>query len=67
MHIHKPKAAHSLREFLSEIGVIVVGIAIALVGRRGFARNRMTVFGIDPEDRISRGIGGGFRVRWLLP
>jgi hypothetical protein len=30
MHIHKPKAAHSAREFLSEIGVIVVGILIAL-------------------------------------
>ncbi len=30
MHIHKPKAAHSLREFLSEISIIVVGIAIAL-------------------------------------
>ena len=30
MHIHKPKAAHSLREFLAEIGVIVVGVLIAL-------------------------------------
>lgn len=30
MHIHKPKAVHGLREFLSEIGVIVVGILIAL-------------------------------------
>lgn len=34
MHIHKPKAAHSLREFLSEIGVIVLGIAIALLGEQ---------------------------------
>jgi hypothetical protein len=34
MHIHKPKAVHSLREFLSEIGVIVVGIAIALGGEQ---------------------------------
>jgi len=30
MHIHKPKAAHGLREFLSEIGVIVVGVLIAI-------------------------------------
>ena len=30
MHIHKPKAAHSLREFMSEISVIVVGVLIAL-------------------------------------
>ena len=35
MHIHKPKAAHSIREFLSEISVIVVGIAIALAGEQG--------------------------------
>jgi hypothetical protein len=30
MHIHKPKAAHGVREFLSEIGIIVVGVLIAL-------------------------------------
>jgi hypothetical protein len=30
MEIHKPKAAHSVREFLIEIGTIVIGILIAL-------------------------------------
>lgn len=30
MDIHKPKAAHSVREFLVEIGTITVGILIAL-------------------------------------
>lgn len=30
MEIHKPKAAHSWREFLVEIGTIVCGILIAL-------------------------------------
>ena len=30
MEIHKPKAAHTLREFLTEIGTIVCGILIAL-------------------------------------
>jgi hypothetical protein len=30
MDIHKPKAAHSLREFLIEIGTIICGILIAL-------------------------------------
>ncbi|HEX5182117.1 MAG TPA: hypothetical protein VFW19_03085 [Allosphingosinicella sp.] len=30
MDIHKPKLAHSLREFLAEIGTITVGILIAL-------------------------------------
>ena len=30
MEIHKPKAAHSFREFLIEIGTIICGILIAL-------------------------------------
>lgn len=30
MEIHKPKAAHSWREFLTEIGTIICGIVIAL-------------------------------------
>ena len=30
MHIHKPRAPHSLPEFLSEISVIVVGVMIAI-------------------------------------
>ncbi|HSZ50727.1 MAG TPA: hypothetical protein VK801_04080 [Caulobacteraceae bacterium] len=30
MHIHRPKAAQSLRDFAAEIGVIVAGILIAL-------------------------------------
>jgi len=34
MHIHQPKPASSVREFLSEIAVIAVGIAIALSGEQ---------------------------------
>ena len=34
MDIHKPKAAHSLREFLIEIGTIVVGVLIALAAEQ---------------------------------
>jgi hypothetical protein len=30
MHIHKPKPLHGLRELLTEVGVIVIGIVIAL-------------------------------------
>jgi hypothetical protein len=30
MHIHRPKPLHGVREFLTEIGVIVVGILMAL-------------------------------------
>lgn len=34
MHIHTPKIPGSLREFLAEIGIIVVGILIALAGEQ---------------------------------
>lgn len=34
MHVHKPRVAHTLGEFLSEIGVIVIGIVIALGGEQ---------------------------------
>ena len=30
MEIHKPKSVHSWRELFSEIGIIVVGVLIAL-------------------------------------
>lgn len=40
MDIHKPKAAHSFREFLIEIGTIVIGILIALVHRSAHPKNR---------------------------
>jgi len=34
VEIHKPKPAHNLREFLSEVAVVVVGIVIALAGEQ---------------------------------
>jgi len=34
MHIHKPKPVRGLGEFLTELGVIVLGIAIALTGEQ---------------------------------
>jgi hypothetical protein len=34
LDIHKPKPVHSWREFLSEIGVIVIGVLIALSGEQ---------------------------------
>ena len=34
MDIHKPKPIHSFREFLSELGVVVLGIVIALSGEQ---------------------------------
>jgi hypothetical protein len=35
MHIHLPKAPHGLREALREVGVIVVGIVIAILLEQG--------------------------------
>ncbi|MBV9548833.1 MAG: hypothetical protein JO256_04075, partial [Alphaproteobacteria bacterium] len=34
MDIRKPKPTHSWRDFLTEIGVIVIGVAIALAGEQ---------------------------------
>lgn len=34
MEIHKPKPVHSWRELLSEVGVVVIGIVIALSGEQ---------------------------------
>ena len=34
LEIHKPKPVHSWREFVNEVGVIVIGIAIALSGEQ---------------------------------
>jgi hypothetical protein len=34
MEIHKPKPVHSWRELLTEIGVIVIGVCIALAGEQ---------------------------------
>jgi hypothetical protein len=34
MDIHKPKPVHSWRDFLTEIGIIVIGVTIALAGEQ---------------------------------
>jgi len=34
LEIHKPKPVHSWRDFLSEVGVVVIGIVIALSGEQ---------------------------------
>jgi len=38
MDIHKPKPFHNLREFASEVVIIVVGVAIALAGEQAIER-----------------------------
>ena len=34
MHIHLPKPIHGWREFVSEVGIIVVGILLALTAEQ---------------------------------
>ncbi|HEX4095736.1 MAG TPA: hypothetical protein VHX64_03360 [Caulobacteraceae bacterium] len=62
MHIHKPKAPHGLREFLAEIGVIVVGILIALTLEQGvdalhehsLARDARAAIDAEMQDNVDR-------------
>ena len=35
MDVHKPKPIHGWRDLVKEIGVIVIGVAIALAGEQG--------------------------------
>ena len=62
MHIHKPKAPHGFREFAAEIGVIVVGILIALsleqgvdaLHERGLAREAKAAIDAEVQDNVDR-------------
>src|SRR5712675_2390978 len=35
MDIHKPKLVHNWRDFLKEVGIIVLGVSIALAAEQG--------------------------------
>lgn len=52
MDVHKPKPIHSLREFISEIAVIVVGIAIALTGEQIIERIHEHQIAAEARDQI---------------
>jgi hypothetical protein len=62
MHIHKPKAPHGRREFVAEIGVIVVGILIALTLEQGvealrehsLAREAKAAIDAEMQDNVDR-------------
>ena len=62
MHIHKPKAVHSVREFLSEIGVIVVGIAIALGGEQVIEWLHWRAVVAETRQALNRELGFDFGV-----
>ena len=35
LHVHMPKPLHSCREFLGEVGIIVLGVLVALAAEQG--------------------------------
>lgn len=62
MEIHRPKAAHGWREFLVEIGTIVIGIVIALgleqsvaaIHERGLAREARQAIDAEMQEDVDR-------------
>jgi hypothetical protein len=57
MEIHKPKAVHSVREFLSELGVVVLGIVIALSGEQAIEHMRDSHRAAEARNGIRDEIG----------
>jgi hypothetical protein len=52
MDIHKPKAAHSLREFVIEIGTIICGILIALSLEQGLELAHERKISVEARDAV---------------
>ena len=75
MDIHKPKAAHSIREFLVEIGTIICGILIALgleqsieaLHRNTEVRETREVLNTEMSENIARLVLSTQENRCLLP
>lgn len=61
MDIHKPKRLHNLREFASEVVVIVVGVAIALGGEQAVGavhwRNQVAEYECAVGREIAQNLG----------
>ena len=47
MEVHKPKPIHTWRELASEVGVIIVGIVIALSAEQ-------LLLGLELREKVSR-------------
>jgi hypothetical protein len=60
MDIHKPKPVHNLREFLSEISVIVCGILIALAGEQIVERLEWRHKVAEAREGVSHELGEDF-------
>lgn len=62
MHFHLPKPMHGWREFLGEVGIIVVGVLIALAGEQlvedwhNDSRAKASIAAVDAELAINAGV-----------
>ena len=57
MHLHRPKPLHGAREILTEVGVIVIGIAIALLGEQAVEALRWRGEVAETRRRLSVELG----------
>ena len=62
MDIHKPKAAHSIREFLIEIGTIICGILIALGLEQGIEAVHHREISREAREAIRSEIGWNLEI-----
>lgn len=54
MHIHLPKALHGWRDFLKEVGIIVLGVLIALGAEQGVEAVRDRLVSLDARKAFAQ-------------
>jgi hypothetical protein len=64
--IHKPKPVHSLREFLSELGVIVLGVLIALAAEQAVETLHWRHEVADAREAMAHEITANLRILEVL-
>ena len=61
MDIHRPKPIHGWREFLKEVGIIVLGVAIALAGEQAVEALHWRHQVADAREAIDKEVGDNVR------
>jgi hypothetical protein len=59
MHFHMPKLPHSVREFLGEVGIIVVGVTIALAAEQAIEALHWRHVVDSERESLDRGVQDG--------
>lgn len=57
MHFHMPKLPHSVREFLGEVGIIVIGVTIALAAEQAIEALHWRHVVHSERESLDRGVG----------